>query len=70
MTIQGPIPKDDQLDNMFYCDKCPKSFKDKAYCRVYMTVLRDSNVGNVVRNFSLTCKYWNTEHYVVQKNKD
>ena len=31
-TIQGPIPKEDQLDNMFYCDKCPKSFKDKAYC--------------------------------------
>ena len=22
MMIQGPIPKKDQLDNMFYCDKC------------------------------------------------
>ena len=38
-TIQGPIPKKDQLDNMFYCDKCPKSFKDKAYCRKHMTRL-------------------------------
>ena len=32
MAIQGPIPKKDQLDKLFYCDKCPKSFKDKAYC--------------------------------------
>ena len=39
MTIQGPIPKKDQLDDMFYCDKCPKSFKDKAYCRKHMTRL-------------------------------
>ena len=39
MMIQGPIPKKDQLDNMFYCDKCPKSFKDKAYCRKHMTRL-------------------------------
>ena len=39
MMVQGPIPKKDQLDNMFYCDKCPKSFKDKAYCRKHMTHL-------------------------------
>ena len=39
MMVQGPIPKKDQLNNMFYCDKCPKSFKDKAYCRKYMTRL-------------------------------
>ena len=39
MMVQGPIPKKDQLDNMFYCDKCPKSFKDKAYCRKHMTRL-------------------------------
>ena len=39
MMVQGPIPKEDQLDNMFYCDKCPKSFKDKAYCRKHMTHL-------------------------------
>ena len=38
-TIQGPIPKKEQLDDMFYCDKCPKSFKDKAYCRKHMTRL-------------------------------
>ena len=37
--IQGPIPKKDQLDDMFYCDKCPKSFKDKAYCQKHMTHL-------------------------------
>ena len=39
MMVQGPIPKKDQLNNMFYCDKCPKSFKDKAYCRKHMTRL-------------------------------
>ena len=33
------IPKNDQLDNMFYCDKCPKSFKAKAYCWKHMTRL-------------------------------
>ena len=39
MMVQGPIPKKDQLNNMFYCDKCPKSFKDKAYCQKHMTRL-------------------------------
>ena len=37
--IQGPVPKEQQLDNMFYCDKCPKSFKDKAYCQKYISRL-------------------------------
>ena len=35
----APVPPDQQLADMFYCDKCEKCFKDKNYYHHHMTRL-------------------------------
>ena len=37
--IGNPVPSKQQLSNLYYCDKCPKSFKDKVYFRKHMSRL-------------------------------
>ena len=34
-----PVPLKQQLSNLYYCDKCPKSFKDKVYFGKHMSRL-------------------------------
>ena len=42
--------------------KCTTMIKVTMNIWVYKTILRDSNVKNVMTNFSLTRKYWNKEN--------
>ena len=49
--------------------KCTTMTKITMNIWVYMTVLRDSNVENVMTNFSLTRKCWYTENSIAQRNK-
>ena len=37
--VGAPIPAQQQLGNLYYCDKCPKSFRDKVYFRKHVTRL-------------------------------